>query len=131
MNMVLRITGGVNSKNGASFIIFTYKKRSYPIQGTPDDVEGVSYRTGPKGWMNQNLFVDWLSEPRAIDKNPVGRTRVIFIDNCTAHNETPKQLEALEKINAKIMKPSANSTHLCQPLDSFVVQKVKEVWRKE
>ena len=131
MTMVLRISGGVNSKIEAPFIIFTNKKRSYPIQGIPDDVEGVSYRTGPKGWMDQKLFVDWLSEPRAIDKDPAGRTRVIFMDNCSAHNETPEQLEALEKINAKIRKLPANSTHLCQPLDSFVIQKVKEVWRKE
>ena len=92
--------------------------------------EYLSARAQKAGW-TKNCFVEWLSEPRAIDKYPAGWIRVIFMDSCTAQNETLEQLEALEKINAKVMELSRKSTHSCQPLDSSVTQNVKEVWRKE
>lgn len=104
---------------------------NYPIQGVPDNIPGVSYRTGKRGWMDKNVFNQWLNEPRAIDKDPAGRTRVIFMDNASGHNETPQQLESLSNINTKIRKLPANSPLLSQLLDSFVNKRIKDVWRTE
>lgn len=130
MTLVFRLSGGVNSKLEAPFMIFMNKNKNYPIIGVPDNVPGVTYRTGPRGWMDRRVFLEWLEEPRAIDTHPDGQ-RILFLDNCTCHDETTEQLQALEKINTKLKKLPPNATHLCQPLDSFVIKNFKDIWRKE
>ena len=45
MTMVVRISSGRDAKIEA----FKNANRSYPIRGVPDDICGVSYRSGPKG----------------------------------------------------------------------------------
>ncbi|KAI9922222.1 hypothetical protein PsorP6_000227 [Peronosclerospora sorghi] len=49
MTMMVNLTGGPNSQIATPMLIFQNAKRSYPIQGLPDDVPGVTYRAGPKG----------------------------------------------------------------------------------
>jgi len=129
MTMVVRVTWGRNASIEAPFIVFKNQKRNYPIRGVPDDVPGVSYRTGPRGWMDREVFVQWLHEPRAIKKDTYGRERIIFLDNCSGHNATDAQKEALKAINAVLKFLPPNSTHLCQPCDSVIIQKIKERWR--
>ena len=81
MTMVLRIVEGPSSKVEGPIMIFTSKSGNHPIQGTPDDVEVVSYRTGPKVLIDSRVFVQWLKERRPIDRNPAGRTRVVLMGN--------------------------------------------------
>ena len=106
-------------------IIFKNQDCSYPIRGVPDDVNGTCYRTGPKGWMDRWIFVEWLNEQRANPRDMYGRKIVIFIDNCGGHNETQESKEALDRFNASVRKLSANTTDLCQPSDSFIISKIK------
>jgi len=129
ITMVVRLTGGRKASIQPPFLIFLNKSRNYPIRGVPDDVPGVSYRTSPKAWMDRTVFVQWLSEPRAIRKDEFGRKKVIFVDNCSGHGETEAQLGQLKAINGDLRVLSPNSTHLCQSCGSFVIQKIKERWR--
>jgi hypothetical protein len=52
MTMVVRIFGGRRSLIEAPMLIFTNGNSTYPIQGLNDNIPRVSYRTGPKGWMD-------------------------------------------------------------------------------
>jgi len=45
----MRISGGVNGKIEKPFVIFQNRTSNYPMMNVPDDVEGVTYRTSPKG----------------------------------------------------------------------------------
>ena len=81
--------------------------------------------------MNSNVSLQWLKEPRVIDKEPGVRTRIVFMDNCSGHNETPEQVAALAEINATTRKLAANAKHLCKSLDSFVISMIKDAWRRE
>jgi hypothetical protein len=49
----------------APMLIFTNANSRYPIRGLDDNILGVSYRIGPKGWMDQILFPKYFTEPRA------------------------------------------------------------------
>ena len=128
MTMVVRITGGPYARIEPPMIIFCNSKRSYPIKGVADNVPGVSYRTQPKGWMDREVFVQWLQNERAIRADPLGRKRVIFLDNCGGHNETIQAQRALQKLNATIRFLPPNSTDLCQPAYSFIISKIKDEW---
>ena len=49
MTMVVRISGGRRAIIESPMLIFTNANGSYPIRAIPDNIPGVSYRTGPKG----------------------------------------------------------------------------------
>ena len=129
MTMVVMIRGGKWGKVEVPMLIFMNENRSYPIQGVPDNIPGVCYRSGPKGWMDKTVFPMWLRENRILQTN-CDRRRVIFMDNCGGHNETADSVAALNRINSSIAKLPPNSTHLCQPADSFVISKLKTFWTR-
>jgi hypothetical protein len=52
MTMVVRISGGRRSLIEAPMLIFKNGNSTYPIRGLDDNILGVSYRIGPKGWMD-------------------------------------------------------------------------------
>ena len=81
--------------------------------------------------MDNNVFQKWLQEPRAISKDPGGRTRMLFLDNCSGHRLSDPVKEGLTNISTRLKFLPKNATHLCQPLDSFVIQKLKAYWRKQ
>lgn len=128
MTMLVRLSGGRDARIEPPFMVFMNKGRNYPIRGTPDDVDGVAYRTGPKGWMDTLVMPQWLSEERVIKALPNGRRRVLFVDNCSGHNSTAAMQTACQNIRTEIHYFPPNATHLIQPCDSFVIQKIKRAW---
>ncbi|KAL3682857.1 hypothetical protein R1sor_000879 [Riccia sorocarpa] len=102
MTMIVRLIGRRDSRIETPMIIFQNKDRRYPIRGIPDDIPGVCYRTGPKGWNDMTIFPQWFKETRVISRDRHDRTGIIYMDNCGCHNETPQLLAALEDVNAVI-----------------------------
>lgn len=130
MTMMVRISGGANAFIHPPMIIFKNEKRSYPMRGVPDNIPGVCYRTSPKGWMDSATWLKWLSERRAIDSPLPGTSRTLFVDNCSSHILGDEIEHRLETIRTTLRKLPPNATHLVQPADSFVIQKIKDAWRK-
>jgi hypothetical protein len=52
MTMVVRISEGYRSLIEAPMLISTNGNSKYPIRGLDDNISRVSYKTGPKGWMD-------------------------------------------------------------------------------
>ena len=73
----------------------------------------------------------WLSERRIIRRLPHDRRRVLYVDNCSGHTNTMELEKACDGINTKIKYFPPNATHLVQPCDSFVIQKIKRAWSRE
>ena len=65
MKMVVRLSEGLSARVRPLMMIFTNAGASYPIQWAPNNIGGVCYRTGPKGWMDQRVFRHYLTERRA------------------------------------------------------------------
>ena len=129
--MIVRLSGGRDSKVEAPFLVFKNKDRHYPIRGVPDNVDGVAYRTGPKGWIDTTVMPQWLSEQRVIRPLPHDRLRVLYVDNCSGHTNTMELQKACDGIKTQIKYFPPNATHLVQPCDSFVIQKIKRAWSTE
>ena len=130
MTMVVRISGGCGSSLEAPMIIFTNANSHYPIHGLEDSIPGVSYRTGPKGWMDQSIFSQYFMEPRAYQRDHHGRTKYVWVDNCTAHNMTPILAAVLAQKQTTLKYLPICATHLCQPADTFLISNIKEAWTK-
>jgi DDE superfamily endonuclease len=80
--------------------------------------------------MDRRVMAEYLGEPRAIWPLPEAKQRIMFVDNCGGHNETADSAAALQKIRTSVRFLPPNSTHLTQPCDSFVIQKIKDEWRR-
>jgi hypothetical protein len=130
MTMMVRITGGPSALIQAPMMIFTNKSRSYPIMQVPDNVPGVSYRSGPKGWNDKTVFPQWFSEPRAYQGDPYGRQKVMFLDNCGGHNDSNALIASLTATNTRINYFPPCATDKVQPADSFVISKIKDAWKR-
>ena len=125
MTIVVRISGGRRSMIEAPMLIFTNPNNSYLIQGLYDNTPGVSYRIGSKGWMDQGLFADFFQEPCAFQPNLHGCTKTIWVDNCMGYNLTPRLQAVLQAKYSILRYLQPCSTHLCQPVDTFIVSKIK------
>ena len=130
MTMVIRISGGHRSTIEAPMLIFMNSGSNYPIRGLEDNIPGVCYRTGPKGWMDQALFVEFFADPRAFQANIHGRQKLVWVDNYTSHNITPRLTAVLEAKQSALKYLPPCSTHLCQPANTFIILKVKDAWTR-
>lgn len=129
MTMVFQITGFRDASISLPLMIFINNDRSYPIRGLLDEISGVSYRIGPKGWMYRISMTKWLEEHRVIGPLPNQRTRVMFFDNFSVSTPIKSSNAAAEKIRNKIELFPPNATDLLQSCDSFIIQKIKCVWQ--
>lgn len=131
MTMVVTLRGGASARLEVPMLIFQNETRSYPMRGLADDVPGVTYRTGPRGWMDRRVFAEWLREDRCIKPDRHARTQVVFVDNAAGHREDASLSDELSRKRVDLRFLPANSTDLCQPADANVIQMLKKVWRDE
>lgn len=131
--MFVRLSGGRDFLIEAHFMVIRNKDRHYPILSLPDDVNGVSYRTGPRGWMDTRIISRWILEERVMRPLPHDLRRVFYMDNWNGHITTEDPEAAFKVVKTDIRYFPPNTTHLIQPSDSFIIQKLKMTWttRKE
>ena len=130
ITVMVRPTGGWDSKIEVPFAIFRNPSRSYPIRGVPDTVPSVCYRSGVRGWMDNRVFYEWLEEPRTIQKLSNGKKRILYVDNCSGHAKMKKIEKILVLINTELRKLPANSADKAQPADQFIISKIKGVFKR-
>ena len=130
MTMVIQTSRGRRAMIEAPMLIFTNTNGNYPIQGLEDNIPGVCYQMGPKGWMDQTIFPQYFEEPRAFQSDLHQRSKLVWLDNYTSHSITPrlKEVLAAKRVILKCLPPYA--THLCQPVDTFIISKIKDAWTK-
>lgn len=74
MTMTVRISVGKGSLVENPFMIFKNRDTNCPICGVDDNVPGVIYCTGPKGWINRRVMKELVLEKRALPPLPNGKT---------------------------------------------------------
>lgn len=70
----------------------------------------------------------WLGETKVIRPVPNGKKLILFLDSCSVQNRTTELIYALEKINTTLRYFPKKATHLVQPADFFVIQKIKTAY---
>ncbi len=88
LTVCMRISGGEHGKSENPLVIFRNPYRHYPIAGIPDDIECVSYKSSPKGWMSSRMFSDYFFNQNVLIPLSGGRMRKSWIHSCRIHNDT-------------------------------------------
>lgn len=104
---------------------FKNKDRNYQIRGVPDDVPGVSYFTGPKGWMDRTEMLKWFLESHIIYEIPNQR-RILYVENCSGPTSTADLQEECKKINAEIRffpptRPTSDSPFVLNARPAIII----------
>ncbi|XP_042901996.1 tigger transposable element-derived protein 4-like [Parasteatoda tepidariorum] len=82
------------------------------------------YKANKISWMTSEIFGNWL---KSLDKSMRLKKRkiILFIDNCSAHNNLPE----LKNVCVKYFP--ANTTSKLQPMDQGVIRSFKVNYRKQ
>lgn len=83
----------------------------------------TEYKNNKKAWMTSYIFSEWLTK---LDKKfrKEKRKVLLFIDNCTAHNDIP------DLRNVKVIWFPPNMTSVIQPMDQGVIKNLKHFYRR-
>lgn len=130
MKMMVLLGGCPDSYIAMPMMILQNASSSNHIKSVPDNIPGVCYRFGPNGWMYRRVFVEGLSEKTIFNFLPNNRKRVLFVDNAGSQAISDEVKNDLIRSNTEIRFLPKNFTDLCQPADSFVIQKIKAAWRR-
>ncbi|GFV75353.1 tigger transposable element-derived protein 6 [Trichonephila clavipes] len=84
----------------------------------------TKYRSNKKAWMTTEFFNEWLVSLNS-DMKREKRHILLFLDNCTVHNNTPPLS------NVKLQFFHQNSTSKLQPLDQGIIHNFKTFYRRE
>lgn len=129
MMMMVLLGGAPNEyiveQHGWGTIHVQNEHASYPIRAVQDDIPGVFYRYGKKGWMERGVLVEWLQERTVLKTLDQNRKLVLYVDNSTGNALTDAVKDALNLSNTEIRYLPKNATDLWQPADYFVIEKLK------
>jgi hypothetical protein len=86
------------------------------------DSFGCKYRSNPKAWMTQVIFLEWL---KGFDARMAWRNVLLIMDNCSAHIPL-MQLEFVVTFrNTTVFYLPPNTTSKIQPCDTGIIQSLK------
>jgi len=89
-------------------------------------VDGALVSTAPKGFINSDLFNQWLIRFGEWKLTARGAApAILIIDNCASHLDSPETAAIEQAYGVKIIRLPPNSTHLLQPLDVAVFRTFK------
>lgn len=84
-------------------------------------------KLSPKGWINSELFLEWLNF--FITSIPPERPVILLIDSHSAHID-PEVLKVAKENELILFTFPAHCTHLLQPLDVGIFKSLKSNWRE-
>lgn len=97
ITLLVALNGGFDARLTPSSTDFKNEYRLYPIRNVEDDVPGVSYRSSAKGGMDAYIFDKWLDESRIFKALSISRTRILFVDSCSADKLLETALQRLDR----------------------------------
>ncbi|KAE9027795.1 hypothetical protein PF010_g2565 [Phytophthora fragariae] len=87
-------------------------------------VPGATVTTSPSGFMNMELFAEWLHFFSGSMPASIPRPLVLILDGCGSHH-SDKVVDAADALDILLVSLPPNGTHLLQPLDVAVFATLK------
>jgi hypothetical protein len=91
------------------------------------DSFGCKYRSNPKAWMTQVIFLEWL---KGFDARMAGRNVLLIMDNCSAHIPLMQLASVVTLRNTTVFYLPPNTTSKIQPCDVGIIRSLKAYYRR-
>ncbi|OWZ17042.1 hypothetical protein PHMEG_0009076 [Phytophthora megakarya] len=85
--MCVMTKGGTDAKLMCPILIFKNAKSNYPVQGLPDSVKDVCYRTSPSAFFKNRIMVEWLRKNALLGPGgQFAKERNVWLDNTSGRS---------------------------------------------
>jgi hypothetical protein len=91
------------------------------------DSFGCKYRSNPKAWMTQVIFLEWL---KGFDAWMAGRNVLLIMDNYSAHIPLMQLASVVTLRNTTMFYLPPNTTLKIQPCDVGIIRSLKAYYRR-
>jgi len=109
------------------FVIFDAKGLN--VEWTKGEVVGTTYGLSAKGWVDTELFKEWLVS-HFLKYAAGGRPLLLVLDGHSSHYQ-PKLIRYARESEVILVSLPPHTTHETQPLDTSVFRSLKRNWSKE
>lgn len=111
------------------FLIFPRKNMKMELMnGTPP---GSKYACHPSGWIQQDIFVEWLHHFISITKPSAEDPVVLILDGHYSHTKNLEVITVARENHVHIICLPPHSTHRMQPLDVAFMSPFKTYYTQE
>ena len=122
----ITIVGCVNAVGNAIPPMIIYAAKTFNADWCKSDIPGTSYTLSPKGWIDQELFKQWLNThflKHAVSAHPL----LLLLDGHSSHYR-PDSIEFAREEDIILFCRPPHTTQECQPLDVSVYRLLKIHW---
>jgi hypothetical protein len=107
-------------------VIGKYENPRY-FKNVNRDIFGCKYRSNPKAWMTQVIFLEWL---KRFDARMVGHNVLLIMDICSAHIPLMQLASVVTLCNTTVFYLPPNTTSKIQPCDARIIRSFKAYYRR-
>lgn len=108
--------------------IYARQRHSPPLEY--DGPRGAIYRCSKNGWINEDLFVDWLRHFAEFTKPSQNEPILLILDNHSSHISL-RTYEFCKKNNIIMLSLPPHGSHRMQPLDVSIYGPLKAAYKQE
>lgn len=105
------------------------RKRLTPLL-EKDGPTGALYKCSENGWINENLFLEWLLHFKQHAKPSADEPVLLILDNHASHISLPVY-EYCKRNNINMLSLPPHTSHRMQPLDVSFFGPLKNAYKKE
>jgi len=107
-----------------------YPRRRHSCALEADGPRGTLYRCSKNGWINEDLFVDWLKHFADFTKPSENEPILLILDNHSSHISL-RAYEFCKSNNIVMLSLPPHGSHRIQPLDVSIYGPFKTAFKQE
>lgn len=131
MKIMITVGGGCRAKICVPLLIYKTHNLSYSILGLKDNVPDVTYRSITKGWLEKVIFSECLRFATILKPLPKTRKHIFYMDTGSAHKLNLDAFDALKRSCTELRVSLVSATDQLQPVDFFLIQRIKYECRNQ
>ncbi|XP_045449135.1 uncharacterized protein LOC123657659 [Melitaea cinxia] len=107
-----------------------YPRQRHSLALENDGPRGAVYRYSKNGWINEDLFIDWLKHFAAVTKPSETEPILFILDNHSSHISL-RAYEFCKESNIVMLSLPPHGSHRIQPLDVSIYGPLKTAYKQE
>jgi hypothetical protein len=125
--LTLAVCCNVDGSDKLPLLVIGKYENPHCFKNVNRDNFGCKYRSNPKAWMTQVIFLEWL---KGFDARMVGRNVLLIMDNYSAHIPLMQLASVVTLRNTTVFYLPPNTTSKIQPCNAGIIRSLKAYYRR-
>jgi len=124
---MLAVCCNVDGSDKLPLLVIGKYENPHCFKNVNRDNFGCKYRSNPKAWMTQVIFLEWL---KGFDARMVGRNVLLIMDNYSAHIPLMQLAFVVTLRNTTVFYLPPNTTSKIQPCNAGIIRSLNAYYRR-